>query len=308
MRQQHSGRLDAYRGDVVLSSDGLDAAAFLDIVDDGARSLGIHSVQQAYGDVRVARRLDTGRMEYLGTEVPELGGLVKVQVTHGGGTVHHAGVVVVHAVYIRPYLYFLRLQRSTAERSGVIGASAQQIVHLPMQVAADEALGNVKFGVRRSSNHSLESGLDVLAVRLALGIRFHKVQSIEQHRFISLLEQVIIHHMGGQELALGHYEFLLRLSEKILGEALEIVKNPACILGRLLLELILGIQTVDMLDIKGFQPGYGLISSLGILVVKIIGNLHKTVGSARHCGQHYKISLFGSYQRCHVFDSLSRTD
>ena len=143
MSQEHTARLDFDGGDVFLGGNGLDSARVGLIVDGCARGVGLHGIEQLDGDIGKLCRLNASGMENLGSEVAQLGSLLEVEMTYGSGLVYDAGVVVVHTVDVGPNLYLTSTNSSSDERSGVIAASALQVIDLAIDVAADEALGDV---------------------------------------------------------------------------------------------------------------------------------------------------------------------
>ena len=207
--EQHAAALNLDAGDVVLGGHGLDFPVFEVVVDDGAWCRGIHRVEQAYGHSGELGRLDTCGMEYLGTEVGQLGCLLEVQLAHGLGVVHDAGVVVVHAVDVGPYLDFLGLQGGAQEAGGVVGPSAQQVVNLAVGVAADEALCDIERVVGIVLEYRGYARLDVVEVRFGILVRAHDVERIEQDGFHVHLQQQVGHHVGADDFALCQDYLLL---------------------------------------------------------------------------------------------------
>ena len=86
-------------------------------------------------------------MQYLGTEVSQLGGLFEMEVTHGRGALDYAGIVVVEAVDVGPYLYLFCLDGGSDDAGGVVGPAALQVVDFFPGVEADKALGQIEVGV-----------------------------------------------------------------------------------------------------------------------------------------------------------------
>ena len=82
-------------------------------------------------------------MQDLGAEICKFGRFVEVKVPYGRCAFYHAWVVIVHAIYIGPYLDFFRADDRAYQRCAVVASSALQIVHLRMEVAADKALGKI---------------------------------------------------------------------------------------------------------------------------------------------------------------------
>ena len=229
-------------------------------------------------------------MENLGSEITQLSSLVEMQMPYGRGPFHHPGVVVVHTVYIGPYLNLLDSESSSDKGCRVVGSSAEQIVHLSVQVAADKALGQIQIRAFEVLDYLCKPGLDVLAVGLTLGVGFHEIEGIQKGGLVSLLKQVIVHHMGRKELSLGYDELLLGLGEKAFCKALKILEHPVGISLGLALILFLGIQFAYMAAILGFETAYGIHSPFGVFIVQIVRYFDKRVGSPAHSRQYHEIS------------------
>ena len=196
-----------------------------------------------------------------------------------------------HTVYIGPYLNLLDSESSSDKGCRVVGSSAEQIVHLSVQVAADKALGQIQIRAFEVLDYLCKPGLDVLAVGLTLGVGFHEIEGIQKGGLVSLLKQVIVHHMGREQLSLSYDELLLGLGEKALGEALQILEHSVGIGLGLAHKLFPGVQLAYVSAVLGFEAPYGIHSPLGVLIIQIVRYFDKRIGGSAHCGQHHEIPL-----------------
>ena len=112
-------------------------------------------------------------MQNLGTEVCQLGGLFEMQMTHRRSLVHNTGVVVVHAVDIRPNLDFGSVDGSTNQRSRIVASATLQIVYLAVGVAADVPLSDINLSIRMQFQLNLELVLDIDRIGLGILVRTH---------------------------------------------------------------------------------------------------------------------------------------
>ena len=304
VREEHAGRLDADGGDVVLGRDGLDGAGLGDVVDQRARRVGVHGVQQEHRNARELGRLDAGRVQDLGAEIAQLGGLLEVEVPHGGGVVHDARIVVVHAVDVGPDLDLLRTHGRADQRRRVVGTAALQVVDLVVRVAADEALRQVERGLGVLGQQGVQLLADVVRVRLALDVDFHEIQRRQQLDRDPLLLQVEGHQVRGQELALADDDLGLHLREELLGEGLDIVEHAVGVLLRLVARLRCAIQLGDHAAVLGGEAVDGLAGALDVAVEQVVGNLHQGVGRAGHGRQDDEIAAAAGHQVRDMLDAL----
>ncbi len=140
VRKQHPARFDLDCSDVVLCSDSLDISSPQHIVDQRSRSVRLHGVKQPYRNIVKFCGLNTCGMQNLGTEISQLGSLFEMEVSHRARTLYKTRIIIVHSVYICPYLYLLSLYRRTDKRCCIIAASAFKIIDLSVVVKTDETL------------------------------------------------------------------------------------------------------------------------------------------------------------------------
>ena len=138
--EQHSRRDYPYGCDAVFCGYGFNLAAFHLVVYNRAFCRRVKGVEKPYGYSCELCGKNAGGVEYLRPEICEFRSLLKVELVNGFCSLNKARVVVVHSVYVGPYLYFLRLDCRANQRSGVVRASALQVVNVPLRVAADEPL------------------------------------------------------------------------------------------------------------------------------------------------------------------------
>ena len=308
-RQKHSRRLDFDGDDIVLGSDGLDLAVFSGVADGGSLGIGVHRVQQAYGDTSILRRLHTGGVQDLGTEVSQFGGFLEMQLMNGLRVIYYTRVVVVHTVDIGPDLNLLSTDSGTHKRSRIVGTAALKVVDLTIGVTTDESLGNKHLCTLILLEDGIQLFPDVHRIGLRVFVGAHEIQGIQQHGLDTNLLHVIHHHIGRHHLALCHDALLFETGEQFLGERAQIVELSLQEFTSGLLGFILGVEFLYVTQILLLQTVDYLIGAIWILLVEIIRNLYKRVGSARHGGEHDKdgFSRLGD-ELCHLFHSLRSAD
>ena len=188
--------------DVVLCCDGLNLSKLHLVVDECARRLGVHSVEQAHGDTCEASGLYASGVKNLRTEVSQFRGFIKVELTHGLCAFNDTGVVVVHAVDVGPNLNFFSAEHRTNQACCIVRTTTLEVVHLTFKVAADEALCDVEVVVCVFGEDGLEVFLDVLHVGFAVLVGLHVVKSGEQLHLHANFLEVVGHHVGRHHFAL----------------------------------------------------------------------------------------------------------
>ena len=71
---------------------------------------------------------------------------------------------------------------------------------------------------------NLELVLDIDRIGLGILVRTHVFLSRKQHRLHAAFLQIVVHHGGGNQLALSQHHFLLKQSEEVFGIRTDIVK------------------------------------------------------------------------------------
>ena len=206
-------------------------------------------------------------MQNFGSEVCKLGSLFEVELSYGFGLVHHTWVVVVHAVDICPYLYFLRAGCRSDKRSRIVASSALQVVHLAIGVAADKALRDIHLALRCFRKHGVQFFFDILCVRLPVLVCTHKVEGREQGCLYSAFLEIVDHHVGTHYLALCHDAFLFEAREQILCERAQIIEFPVQELCRSLFHLIGRIQFLHMLHVFLLQAVDYLVCPFRVFLI-----------------------------------------
>ena len=173
MSKQHAAGFYLDGRNVVLGSHRLNLTLLRFVGNQRTRSSGVHRIEQTDGDIGILGRLDAGRVQNLGTEVCQLGGLFEMQMTHRRSLVHNTGVVVVHAVDIRPNLDFGSVDGSTNQRSRIVASATLQIVYLAVGVAADVPLSDINLSIRMQFQLNLELVLDIDRIGLGILVRTH---------------------------------------------------------------------------------------------------------------------------------------
>ena len=134
--------------------------------------------------------LDASGVKDLRPEIRQLGGFLEVEATYGRRSIDDTGVVVVHAIDIRPDLDLVDLEGGTDERGGIVATPALQVVDIAEGIAADVALRDEELRILGCSLDELrEMGLDIVFVGLSLLIGTHILQCREADRtHASILE------------------------------------------------------------------------------------------------------------------------
>ncbi len=137
-------------------------------------------------------------MQNLRPEVGQFGRLVEVHPTNGKGSLHVAGIVVVHAVYVGPYLYFVGPERRPYQRGAVVASSTAEVVDHPVRTAANESLGDRIAPV----GHDLRQATEPDGIHTGLLPAMHEGGRMQQFGPASPLPQIQGEESGGQQLAL----------------------------------------------------------------------------------------------------------
>ena len=146
-------------------------------------------------------RLDAGGVKDLRPEIRQLRGFLEVEATYGGCSIDDTGVVVVHAIDIRPDLDLVDLEGGADERGGIVATSALQVVDIAEGIAADVALRDEELRALGCSLDELrEMGLDIVFVGLSLLIGTHVLQCREADRTHTTILEVTQHHRRAEEL------------------------------------------------------------------------------------------------------------
>ena len=190
-----------------------------------------------------------------------------MQLSHGICLVNHTRVVVVHAVDVGPYLYFICVQGCTDQRGGIVAATAQQVVNFAIGISADETLGDIHL-VSLVLLHLLAQFLsDIGSIRLTVFVGTHKVECREQHGLVALFLQIVGHHVGAHDFALCHNALLLETGEQVFGERAQIFKLVLQESPCLILPLCGGEELVHMFHIDFFQTVDDLVGAIGVFLI-----------------------------------------
>ena len=281
LRREHARGFDFYSNDVVLGGHSLDGTRVHGIVNQRAACRRIHRVEHAHRNVVELGGHHAGRMQNLCAEIGKLGGLVEMQLVHRLGVLHKTGVVVVHTVYVGPYLYLLGIDGRTDERCRKVAATALQIVDVACRIPAYEALCDEQRGFGMSIEHGLQMRGDIIHVSLAVGIGTHEFECRQPHRSRALLLHVEMHQGGGDKFALSQNLLLLHGGEltfmcKGAQEAEHIADGSRGSLPGGLFVVKFGYD----LGIFFLQAVDGGLCAVYIMAVKVFGYLHQRVGGA----------------------------
>ena len=211
----------------------------------------------------------------LGAEVGQLGGFVEVELTHGHGAFHDAGIVVVHAVDVGPDLYLVGLEGGAQQTGGVVAAAAQQVVDVAVGVAADEALRDVDLIALVLFHHPAALLADEGGVGLCVFVRAHHFECGQQDGLDAALEQVVGHHVGGHQLALCQHDFLLEAGEVHFGHSAQSVEHALEERARLRLVFLALVELFHVGHVLLLQLGDHVHGAFDVVFVKVVADLHQ---------------------------------
>ena len=191
-------------------------------------------------------------------------------------------VVVVHSIYVCPYLYLGSSYRCSDERCTVVGSATLQIVHFAICVAADKSLCDIDVLIRCLLELFLKTLADVFKVRLAVLVCAHKLKCWDERCIVSLFNQIVCHHVCGYDFPLSHDYFLFKHSEDAFCERTQVVELFLQKCESLLFHLVCGVELVNVLLVFLFKSIDGLVGPFWIFLVEIVGYFHKRVCCSRH--------------------------
>ena len=160
-----------------------------------------------------------------------------------------------------------------------------QVVDLAVSVAADEALCDIYLCTLVLLKYGSQLLLDVGWVWLRVLVGAHEVECREQCGVDALLLHVVGNHVGAHYLTLSYDALLLKAGEELFGERAQILEHVGEESACGVFPLLCGVEFLNVLHIFLLKLVDDLVSSLGILLVEIVGNLDKRVGCSRHGGE-----------------------
>ncbi len=223
-----------------------------------------------------------------------------MQFVHGCGVGHEARVVVVHAVYVGPYLNFIGVRHGADQRSRVVASAALEVVDTAMAVAAYVSLGQIHVAPRVVGQQAPQAGAYVGHVGFAVVEGAHIVQCRQHAHGDSPAAHAFLHQGSAHQLALCENLFLGAFSEGFAEERPDEAERrlQACESRAVAAE-----QLVDHGAVFGFQCVECFLRSGYIALVEIFRNLHKRIGCARHCRKHHYVATLTRGQRRHGGDA-----
>ena len=287
MSQQHTAGFDFDGRDVVLGSDCLDFAFFRVVRNQRTRSRWFHGVQQTYRDVGIFGRLDAGGVQNLGTEVSQFSSLLKVQLTDRRSLVHHARVIVVHTVDVRPNLDFRRVDGCTDQRSRIVASATLQVVDFTVCIAADKSLRDINLIARIGFQLCVQFLADVRQVRFTVFVRAHVFQCRNQYRLHALFAQIVCHHVCRDDFSLCQDDLFFKKRKYVFRVRTNVIKNRFYEIQCFLFIFFGRIQLINVLFIFRFQSIDDFICTFWIFLVQIIRNFNQCVRCTRHGRQDY---------------------
>ena len=286
--QKHSTRLNLNGNDIVFCCNSLDLSAYQNIVDDGSFSIGFHRVLQSYRNTCVFCRLNTCRMQNLGTKISQLSSFLEVQLANGLSLFHYTRVVVVHAVNVSPNLNFLSVDGSTDKRSRIVATTTLQIIHLAIGIAADETLCQVDLVAFVLLHESIQFLLDILWIGFCILVRSHKIESRHQNSLDTVFLQIVDYHVCTQHFALSNDAFLLKAGKQVFGKSTQVVKLFFDEESGLFLIFVSREKFLNVSEIFFLQCVNDFVGSFRVLLVQIVGDFHQCVGRSAHGRKHHK--------------------
>ena len=213
--KQHASALYLYGRDAVLGCHGLYGAVRRSVEYQCAGSLRFEGVEQAHGYVVQLGRQHAGRMQNLGAEICQLGGLFKMERAHRRRALYKAGVVIVHTVDIGPNLDLLGVQHSPYYRGGIVAAATTQIVDSAGGIAAYVSLRDIYVGLAFNLENAVQARRYMGHVGFAARQGAHIVESGQHRNPDTLLREVGAHQGCRHKLALSENFLLAGLCERL---------------------------------------------------------------------------------------------
>ena len=139
-----------------------------------------------------------------------------METANGCRNVHDTGVVVVHAVYIRPYLNLIGIYCRSDQRSRIVATATLEIVDLPESIPANVTLRQEQhILIRMSLYHRQEMLPDIVFVRLCILVGAHIIQSRQHGYHCAHLLQIDLHHGRAHQLAEDQHTLFLEEGEAL---------------------------------------------------------------------------------------------
>lgn len=240
--------------------------------------------------------LDTGGVKDLRSEICQLGGFLEVEATYGSRSIDDTGVVVVHAIDIRPDLDLVDLKGGTDERGGIVATPALQVVDIAEGIATDVALRDEELRALGCSLDELrEMGLDIVFVGLSLLIGTHVLQCREADRTHASVLKVTQHHRCAEELPTCQDLLLveecegIRVAELLEEEERLIDQGPSTVVAVLVGEEQLRLLLVLMLELREDGEGF-----MAVMRHELVPDLYEGVCRTGHSREDNNLRLIGS--------------
>ena len=200
-----------------------------------------------------------------------------------------------HAIDVGPDLNFLGIQHRTDNRGCVVAAATFQIVNIAESIAAYISLSDINIGIRVHIHQSAKASGYILHVGLAVAVRTHIIQSRQHNTAYAAFMQILVHHSRAHKLATSQNLALLGHSELTLNQSPDISDTLANQHSSAGAGRISGVKFGDNARILHFQSVQSFLSTGNIALVKIVGNLHQSIGGTRHGAQYNHIASSASY-------------
>ena len=240
--------------------------------------------------------LDTGGVKDLRSEICQLGGFLEVEATYGSRSIDDTGVVVVHAIDVRPDLDLVDLEGGTDERGGIVATPALQVVDIAEGIATDVALRDEELRALGCSLDELrEMGLDIVFVGLSLLIGTHVLQCREADRTHASVLEVTQHHRCAEELPTCQDLLLveecegIRVAELLEEEERLIDQGPSTVVAVLVGEEQLRLLLVLMLELREDGEGF-----MAVMRHELVPDLYEGVCRTGHSREDNNLRLIGS--------------
>ena len=124
----------------------------------------------------------------------------------------------------------------------------------------------------------------------------------------TLLQQVEVHQLGGEQLALGENLLLFEFSETVAGERAQQREHCVDFAVGLHSEIHIAEEHRHYAAVVALQLVDDFFGAVDVVLIEIFADFYKGVGGAGHSGKHHDVAASGRDEFGHVADSLGRAD
>ena len=163
-------------------------------------------------------------MEDFGAKIGQFRSFIERELLDRFSVFDVAGIIVVHAVDVGPYLDFIALNSRADQRSGCVAAASFQIVDFSKSIAADIPLCNKKPAAGVFGKLCFQVGFNIFRIWFTLFIEAHKIKRRQQNGLDLAFLQIELQETAGDQLSLGQNRALLVRGKHIQGKTADVFK------------------------------------------------------------------------------------